>query len=240
MPGRPSKRIVRDLRSRNGGRAQRVAIEAPAGPTVFVPQGYEPAYAYPLVVWLPGAAAFDLGRAMARLSLRNFVAVQPISVAACAGAAATDRIETAVWRAIDDARERFSIHPDRVYLVGQGSGGTEALRIACRHPDCFGGVVSVGGGFPLDEGAFARVREVRRLPMLLCCGRDADAATARSVDRTLRLFHAAGAVLALRIYPGTSDLSRAILADVNRWIMEEICGPPAGRGERMTNEACGP
>jgi phospholipase/carboxylesterase len=240
MPGRRSKRIGCDTRTRGGGPTQRERPRAGALSTtapVFVPQGYEPAYAYPLVVWLPGAAAFDLGRVMARTSLRNFVAVQP---AAADTSVAPGGVAAAVWRAIDDVRERFSIHPDRVYLVGQGRGGTEALRIACRHPESFGGAVSLGGEFPLDEGAFARIREVRRLPMLLCCRGDADAATARAVDRTLRLFHAAGAVLALRIYSGTSDLSRSILADVNRWIMEEICGPPPGRGERMTNEACGP
>jgi phospholipase/carboxylesterase len=240
MPGRQSNRIARDMPSRKGGQPRRPLFAEPgaaAVASVFVPQGYEPAYAYPLVVWLPGGAAFDLGRVMARTSLRNFVAVQAAADATAGNAGCP---EPSVWRAIDAARERFSIHPDRIYLVGQGSGGTAALRIACRHPDAFGGAVSLGGGFPLDEGAFARVREVRRLPMLLCCRRDADAATMPAVDRTLRLFHAAGAMLALRIYPGTSDLSRAILADVNRWIMEEICGPPAGHGERMTNEACGP
>ena len=72
---------------------------------------------------------------------------------------------------------------------------------------------------------------------LLCCRRDADAETARRTDRTLRLFHAAGAMLALRIYPeGRShgDLSRAVLADVNRWIMEDVCGAPAAAAAACT------
>jgi hypothetical protein len=61
--------------------------------------------------------------------------------------------------------------------------------------------------------------------MLLCC-RSSDApAEARHVDRTLRLFHAAGSALAVRIYPQGRGLSRAMLGDVNRWIMNEICGP---------------
>jgi hypothetical protein len=39
-------------------------------------------------------------------------------------------------------------------------------------------------------------------------------------------------MLALRIYPGGRDLSRAVLADVNRWLMEEVCGPtPAAQSE---------
>ncbi|MDA1200176.1 MAG: hypothetical protein O3C39_00685 [Planctomycetota bacterium] len=130
---------------------------------VFVPQGYESGYDYPLLVWLaePGTR-FDLGRAMTRLSLRNYVAVQPSGS------------ETAMWRAIDRVRDRLSIHPRRIWLIGQGSGGTEALRAVCRHPDECAGGISLGGRFPLGESALARLDEIRRLPMLLCC-RAADA-----------------------------------------------------------------
>jgi hypothetical protein len=49
-------------------------------------------------------------------------------------------------------------------------------------------------------------------------------AAARHADRTLRLFHAAGAALAMRIYAGRHQLSQSILGDVNRWLMDEICG----------------
>lgn len=189
---------------------------------VFVPQGYEPGYDYPLLVWLTDPAeAFDLGRAMARTSLRNFVAVQP-------GAGGDP--EARVWRAIDRVRDRWSVHPRRIYLVGRGAGGTEAFRIACRAPDAFGGVVSLGGTFPLDEGLFAAADRVRRLPMLLCLRRDAVAAD--HVDRVLRLFHAAGATLSMRVYPGRDDLSHAALADVNRWVMDEVCGAAAAAPAR--------
>lgn len=187
---------------------------------MFMPQGYEPGYDYPLLVWLPNASAgrFDLGRAMSRVSLRNFVAVQPKH-------SGSTSLTEAVWEAIDGAAARASIHSRRIFLIGHGSGGSEAFRIACRHPESFAGVISLGGQFPLDESLFAALDAVRRLPMLLCCRADAAPEAVRHTDRTLRLFHAAGAVLAMRIYPGCNDLSRAILGDVNRWLMDEICGP---------------
>ena len=172
-----------------------------------------------LVILGPDDDGFDLGRVMTRTSLRNFVAVQP------GRPEAGEDLEDAVWRAIDATCDRASIHPRRIFLVGRRSAGTAAFRIACRHPDAFGGVVSIGGGFPLAESAFARLREVRRLPMLMCCRAAAARTAAEQTDRTLRLFHAAGAMLAMRIYPGRRDLSRAVLADVNRWLMDEICGP---------------
>ncbi|MFM8413657.1 MAG: hypothetical protein ACKOCX_02935 [Planctomycetota bacterium] len=183
---------------------------------VFVPQGYEPGYDYPLLVWLTDpSAAFDLGRTMVKLSLRNYVAVQPA------------RSEPALWRAIDRVRDRLSIHPRRIWLVGHGSGGTEAFRIACRNPDAFAGAVSLGGPFPLDEGVFARLDEVRRLPLLFCCRAAEVAADAARFDRTLRTFHAAGGTLAVRIYQRGGGLSRPTLADVNRWLMDELCGATA-------------
>jgi phospholipase/carboxylesterase len=187
---------------------------------LFTPQGYEPGYDYPLVVWLPDRSRrFDIGRAMKRLSLRNFVAIAPDFDPSMG--------QEPLWDAIDCVCDRASIHPQRIYLVGQGSGGTEAFRIACRNPAAFAGVVSLGGAFPLDEGLFARLADVRRLPMLLCCRRTTSPDVARHTDRTLRVFHAAGAMLAMRIYPGSNDLSKAILADVNRWLMDEVCGTSA-------------
>jgi phospholipase/carboxylesterase len=221
MSTRPSKGTARRRVVGSHRTVERhVPTDWTGGLPVFVPQGYEPGYDYPLLVWLPDSDArpFDLGRAMARTSLRNFVAVQPRG--------AGDGGE-AVWRAIDRVASRLSVHPRRTYLIGSGAGGTAAFRLACRHPESFAGVVSLGGPFPLDEGLFARIETLRRLPMLLCC-RTADVASgAAAVDRTLRLFHAAGATLSLRIYPGGKDLSRTRLADVNRWIMEDVCGATA-------------
>jgi hypothetical protein len=73
--------------------------------------------------------------------------------------------------------------------------------------------------------------------MLLCAPRDADEAAAAQTDRTLRLFHAAGAQLALRIYPAakTDTVSRAMLADLNRWVMDGVCGAAEPRRAAYAN-----
>jgi hypothetical protein len=34
-------------------------------------------------------------------------------------------------------------------------------------------------------------------------------------------------MLAMRIYPDSKPLSKAILTDVNRWLMDEVCGTSA-------------
>jgi len=225
LPGRKDSRREDSRRTNVGAASSAAWASAWLGDDrLFMPLGHEPGYDYPLLVWLPDTTVngrpFDLGRVMTRVSLRNHVAVQP------APAAGEDR-EEAVWRSIERVCERVAIHRRRIFLAGQGSGGTEAFRIACRHPREFAGVASLGGPFPVGEGLFAQLAEVRRLPMLLCCQRAGVVSRAAATDRMLRLFHAAGAALAMRIYPGRDDLSRAALADLNRWIMDEVCGTPA-------------
>ena len=92
MRGHRSKRSVRGSGAGpTGGRPARPPVAAlpdwMGSSRVFMPQGHEPGYAYPLLVWLPDGATtacdtFDMGRAMARLSLRNYVAVLPCEATA--------------------------------------------------------------------------------------------------------------------------------------------------------------
>ena len=194
---------------------------------VFLPLGYEPGYDYPLLVWLPQSndAAFDLGRTMMRMSLRNYLAVVPD----------VPSDSESCFQAIDAMVDRYSVHPRRVYLVGVETGGVNAFRLACRNPELFAGVVSVNGQFPVNEGLLGRFDCVRSLPMMLCCDERANAANssmARDIDTTLRLFHAAGGLLSLRVYRDKSK-SRFpqvqladIVSDIDRWIMDEVCRVP--------------
>ncbi len=194
---------------------------------VFLPLGYEPGYDYPLLVWLPQSndAAFDLGRTMMRMSLRNYLAVVPD----------VPSDSESCFQAIDAMVDRYSVHPRRVYLVGVEAGGVNAFRLACQNPESFAGVVSVNGQFPVNEGLLGRFDCVRSLPMMLCCDERANAANssmARDIDTTLRLFHAAGGLLSLRVYRDKSK-SRFpqvqladIVSDIDRWIMDEVCRVP--------------
>ena len=51
----------------------------------------------------------------------------------------------AVLRAIVDARKRFNVDSDRVFLVGHGMGGDAAFDMGMSHPDLFAGVVPING-----------------------------------------------------------------------------------------------
>lgn len=53
----------------------------------------------------------------------------------------SSRAHAAVIECLRDARKRFSIDSDRVYLSGHGSGGDAAFDIGMSHPDLFAGAM---------------------------------------------------------------------------------------------------
>lgn len=203
---------------------------------LFAPLHYEPNYAYPLLVWLhgPGDDESQLKRIMPLVSVRNYVAAAPRGPRrqdATAGKAGYRWSQTPaellsaehqVFEAIDMARTRYHIAPQRVFVAGFDCGGTMAFRLAMDHPDRFAGVLSLGGAFPTGQAALRRLVDARRVPIFLACGRDSRRYASPTVCRDLKLFHSAGMDVALRQYPCGDEIAPAMLADMDRWMMEQV------------------
>lgn len=205
----------------------------PSDIAAFAPVAYEPGYEYPLLVWLHGDATDEecLPEIMRHVSVRNYVAVAPRGVAPrdagygwTQDTDAIDAAEDAVFDAIDAARGRFSVHPQRVFLAGAGPGGTMAMRIALAHPERFAGAATIDGPLPEGRTPLGRVNDLRELPLLLAASKESPAFGEAAVGRDLRLLHSAGCRVAVRQYPGDDDLTDSMLADLNRWAMEIVCG----------------
>jgi phospholipase/carboxylesterase len=199
---------------------------------------YEPGYAYPLIVWLHSmdSSERELRHVMPHVSMRNYVAVAPRGSSPsghhnskyCWRQTHLDieQAEASVAESIATASRNFYVHSDRVFLAGCGAGGTMALRLAWNDPCRFAGVVSINGPLPTRWRPLHRVKEARRLPCLLASSRDNRSYGAQQVCRDLRLLHTAGCTVALRQYPGGDDLTCGMLADMNRWLMDLVCGGP--------------
>ena len=196
---------------------------------------YEPGYAYPLVIWLHGSLGDErqVRQVMPEISMRNFVAIAPRGTCTIrrqrdsyCWRQASDAVELAESRVldcVDIASRRFNIHPNRIFLAGAGCGGTMALRTAWNHPGRFAGVATFGGPMPADDRPLRNVNALRRLPCFIASGRTSRDYPEADVCRDLRLLHAAGCTVALRQYPCGDDLTTAMLADLNRWMMEIVC-----------------
>ncbi len=213
---------------------------------LFAPLHYEPNYGYPLFVWLHGGGDNEqqLRRIMPLISLRNYAAVAPRGTIAVARESSSDnstregfhwsqspeRIAEAqdrVWAAIAEAQERFNIRADRIFLAGYQAGGTMALRLAVENASRFAGVISLGGPFPTQGAPLAQLNALRRLPLFVAACRQGKFYSTAQVCDNLRLLHSAGMSITLREYPGEDGLYPTMLADVDRWIMEQIAQPQA-------------
>jgi phospholipase/carboxylesterase len=170
---------------------------------------------------------------MPLVSMRNYVAVAPRGTSPkrqrgrYSWRQVSDSIELAQSRistAIDFAKQKFNVHARRVFLVGHGSGGTMALRVAWNDPSRFAGVVAINGALPTKLSPLRRVNEIRQLPCFLVTSRDSRFYPATRVCDDLRLLHAAGCTVALRQYPGSDHLTTKMLDDLNHWLMELVCG----------------
>ena len=128
---------------------------APASYRVMLPAEYSPHHDYPLVIalrsqnhttedtlqiWGGDPGHPDLG------NQRGYIVVAPEYVDKAAkeytfGTSAHD----AVLNCLIDARQRFSVDSDRVFLAGHGMGADAAFDIGMAHADEFAGVLPIGG-----------------------------------------------------------------------------------------------
>ena len=127
-----------------------------------------------------------------------------------------------MFESIELAQRKFHIEPRRIFLAGFDGGGTMALRLAMSHPSRFAGVISLCGPLPTGGTPLGNLIAARRLGMFLATGRGSSDYPADQVCEDLRLLHTAGLSVTLRQYPCGHELLPQMLADINRWIMEQI------------------
>lgn len=218
------------------------ATAEPEGISLFTPLHYEAGYAYPLVVWLHGAGqdSSQVAKVVPHISPRNYVAVAPRGTVSCHGTQDdfegfswrqdeehVERAESRILEAIEQARGRRSVNLNRVFIGGEGCGGTMAYRMAMDYPQRFRGVLSLGGAFPTGSTPLARYHQARSLPIFMATARDSTSYDELDVCRDLRLMHSAGMSVTLRQYPGVDSLNEDVLSVIDGWIMEILASDPA-------------
>ena len=230
----PSGTSEKSLSRRNNFPASPPPADSIDSIATLVPIHYEPGYAYPLLVWLHGAAGNEqhLTDVMPHVSLRNYVSVAPRgTVASACGNGYTWQADLAnidaaaerVFSSINLARQRFHIHPRRVFIAGEGWGGAMAVRLAWQFPDVFAGAASLVGGIPTGHRPLRHLNRLRRQPLLLAAGIDGKRYSERDLCSDLRLLHSAGAIVSVRQYPCGDELRTPMLNDLDRWLMDLVC-----------------
>lgn len=203
----------------------------------FLPTGYEPNYAYPLLVFLHGHGGSEeqVLRLAPRLSRRNYVCIalrgpHPLAPRPDGqqlyswGPEGEDDplVEEYVFDAIIQTRRTFHIHSERIYLAGFREGANVAYRLGLLYPERFAGVISLNGALPRRGGPLLRLPDVRRLRVLIGHGL-ANAVVPLSMARQdQRLFYTAGMDVRMHTYAATHRIHPHMLRDIDRWVQGHI------------------
>jgi phospholipase/carboxylesterase len=203
----------------------------------FLPTGYEPNYAYPLLVFFHGHGGSEeqVLRLAPRLSRRNYICISLRGPVTC-GPRADGRVgytwgsegqcdaqvEDYVLRAMEQTRRNYHVHSERIYLAGFCEGATLAYRLGLMFPERVAGIISLNGAMPRRGGPLLRLPAARSLRVLIGHG-IANAVVPLALARQdFRLLYTAGLDVRMHSYPATHRLHPDMLRDINRWVIDAI------------------
>jgi len=203
---------------------------------LFVPENYEPNYAYPLVVWLheTGHCERNIVEVLPWISMRNYVGLALRGTQALAnessdtyGWSKSDRDRLAfqdeLHASVRHLRRDYHIHSERIFLAGAGDGATMAWDLFLSRPEWFAGVAVFGGSFPWRSRPLRRFRALSGKRVFLAADVE-NSADVLQAERVGRLLHSAGLEVSARSHRPGRRLSRAMLRHLDFWIMEAIGG----------------
>ena len=141
---------------------------------VQLPPEYNPARAYPAIVTLraEGRTPEDMLKlwgARTAAQRYGYIVIAPEYAPVDSGTYDYGRTaHDAVLRSLFDARRRFHIDSDRVFLTGHGMGGDAAYDLGLSHPDLWAGVIPFTGRF--QHAAYLARTNAPHLPLYIVGG----------------------------------------------------------------------
>jgi phospholipase/carboxylesterase len=221
------------FRPEEGFYTSEVQTPGPLPVRTFAPIGYEPRYAYPLIVFLHGEGGNEeqILRLAPRLSRRNYVAIGlrgPICLGpnrkgalgfSWGDGSQLSLIEDYLLEAVRQTRLNYHIHSERIYLAGFAEGATLAYRLGLTFPRMLGGIVALNGAMPRQDRPLLRLEEVRALKVFIGHGIANSIVPMGLVRQDERLLYSAGVDVDLNTYPTNHRLHADMLRDLNRWII---------------------
>ena len=196
---------------------------------LFLPDDYQPKYAYPLIVILhaSGSDEDSAARLAPQLSRRNYIAAcprGPVNLGADATGrpaysweANSGRLTRTLLSVLKHTEREYHVHNDRVYLLGVGEGAAVAYRLGLALRDRIAGDVALNGA-----PATGRSRDASGLRVFVGHGSRNPVVPLTAARKTARTLSAAGAEVRFQPYATTHRIGEDMLRDVNRWIMQDV------------------
>ncbi len=224
---------LRMTRPAEGFYTSEVHAPRPLPVRTFLPAGYEPRYAYPLLVFFHGQGGTEeqILRLAPRLSRRNFISIGlrgPVPTGSLiagrsgyswGGPAHQTMLEDYLIHAVQQTRRTYHVHSERVYLAGFAEGAALAYRLGLDLAGKVAGVISLNGCMPRQHRPLLRLPETRALRVFIAHGIANSVVPFGMARDDYRLLASAGVPVAFHSYPTNHRLHSDMLRDLNRWMV---------------------
>jgi phospholipase/carboxylesterase len=187
---------------------------------VYVPENYEPNYAYPLIVWLSPSTggANRLRQLMPVISERNYFGVSLPYID-------PTELDESLPALFSRLRRKYHLHTERVYLAGIGAAGTQALATGLSQPDWFGGIAALSARWPEAPQLLQRFGDLRGKRVFVGVDAGESASVVADALYAQQLLWSAGMQVSAVASPTGTDSQRSLLREIDRWIMQAIEQP---------------
>ena len=211
------------------------AIFQPENGVLYVPDRYEPKYAYPLLVWLHGSGESErqLNRLMPQISQQNYLGLslrgQAPAVDGLPGGYSWS-LTTAERMAFEEELELtikrigsvYNFHTERIYLAGFGDGADLAYQMLMHRPEWFAGAALFGSDSQKRKTSLVHYRHLQGKRILFGTGTRDARVEKRELLETSRLLHLAGLQVSFQFYDAGHELQPRMLRDIDHWVMSSI------------------
>ena len=198
---------------------------APGGFSAYVPEDYDPAVAWPLVVALHGGSGNGAGFLWSWLRdarTRGAVLVAPTAIGRTWAITGADPDTPNLARIVDEIRARWTIDPARILLTGLSDGGTFTYVSGLEPASPFTHLAPISAAFHPMLAQFADAGRVQGLPIHIVHGA---LDWMFPIDMAREAAEALGGAGAAVTYTELGDLSHTYPREANAAILDTLGVP---------------
>jgi phospholipase/carboxylesterase len=211
----------------------------------ILPDDYDPAVSYPLVVMLHGFGAnmMDLSGLASVINDTGYVYACPNAPITFnlgmgqmgygwyppRGQASPEQVQQAeelLAGFFDEAFQELSTTPGRAVLMGFSQGGGMTYRCGLGRPEAFAGLAALSASVPNPQELEAKLPSGREQPIFVAHGRADSLVSLESARATRKFLEGAGYQPEYHEYEMAHQISDEVIADLTPWLARVL--PPLG------------
>lgn len=203
--------------------------------SLFVPERYEPNYAYPLFIWFhdENSSENELDIVMNAIGDQNYLGLAIRGNKQLAGddsfgwsedspnfgsTSLQDLVNVTTRR----LRRAFHIHSERIFAAGCGTGADVALQLFAQRPEWFAGALVIEPECDCPDLKLGSAEDLRGKNILHAISREAsNEKLARNLD-TVRLMRSAGVEMDVRVTAEPLDPCSNDARFIDTWVLSHL------------------